>query len=107
MRKYLRISYLLVLAILCLSTLAALYDGGYHIAGGIIAGIAFASILTSFVPYFLAMHFLKKFQEQNNNVVKYKVLGLVFYSFCFPVKIWIIISNVNLLINGGERWAFG
>jgi hypothetical protein len=86
--------------------LAALYNGGYHVAGGIIAGIAFASILTSLVPYYLAMHFLEKFQDQNN-AVKYKVLGLVLYSFCFPVNIWIIISNVNLLINGGERWAFG
>ena len=107
MRKKALITYLIVLAGLITTTLAALYDGGYHIAGGIIAGIAFASVITSLIPYFIAMYFFKKIEETNSNKLKYKIFGWIFFSFCFPVKIWIILSNLNLLINGGERWAFG
>lgn len=98
---------MIVLAGLIITTLAALYDGGYHIAGGAIAGIAFVSIITSLVPYFIAMYFFKKFEETSSNNDKYKIFSWLFFSFCFPIKIWIILSNLSLLINGGERWAFG
>ena len=107
MRKKVLIAYLIVLFILITSTLAALLDGGYHIAGGNIAGIAFGSVITSLVPYYIAIYFFKKYEEAHSNKIKYKILGLVFFSFCFPVKIWIIFSNLSILIIGGERWAFG
>jgi hypothetical protein len=104
-KKALR-TYLIVLAGLISTTLAALYDGGYHIAGGIVAGVAFASVISSLIPYFIAMYFFEKFEETDSNKFNFKIFGWVFFIFCFPVKIWIILSNLNLLINGGERWAF-
>jgi hypothetical protein len=99
--------FITVLIILTGTTLAALYDGGYHIQSGAIAGIAFASIITSLLPFFISMHLFKKYELSANEKTSLKVWGLIIYSFCFPVKIWIIILNLELLINGGGGWAFG
>ena len=107
MPKKLLITYLIVLAVLIITTLAALYDGGYHIAGGFIAGIGFASIVTSLLPYFISRYFFKKFKERSSDNFNYEIYGWIFFLFCFPVKIWIIVFNLSLLINGGDRWAFG
>jgi hypothetical protein len=102
-----RFFYITVLMILTGTTLVALYDGGYHIEGGAIAGIASASIITSLLPFFISMHLFKKYELSSNEKTYLKVWGLIIYFFCFPVKIWIIISNLELLINGGSGWAFG
>ena len=102
-----RFLFITVLMILTGTTLAALYDGGYHIEGGAIAGIALASIITSLLPFFVSMHLFKKYELSSNEKTYLKVWGLIIYSFCFPIKIWIIILNLELLINGGSGWAFG
>lgn len=102
-----RYFYITVLIILTGTTLAALYDGAYHIEGGAIAGIASASIITSLLPFFISMQLFKKYELSSNEKTNIKVWGLIIYFFCFPVKIWIIISNLELLINGGSGWAFG
>lgn len=99
--------FIIVISILTSTTLAALYDGGYHIEGGVIAGIAVASIISSLLPFFVSMHLFKKYELSYNQKTYLKVWGLIIYFFCFPVKIWMIISNVALLINGGSGWAFG
>lgn len=99
--------YIIVLMLLIGTTLAALYDGAYHIAGGAIAGIAFASSITSLLPLFISMHLFKKYELSAHQKTSLKVWGLLIYFFCFPVKIWIIISNLDVLINGGSGWAFG
>ncbi len=90
-----------------MTTLAALYDGGYHISGGAIAGIAFASLITSLLPFFISMQLFKKYESNKEEKGHLKLWGSIIYVFCFPVKIWIIISNLVLLINGGSGWAFG
>lgn len=102
-----RYFYITILLILIGTTLAALYDGGYHIEGGAIAGIAFASIITSLLPFFISMNFFKKYELSSIEKKHLKVRGLIIYSFCFPVKIWIIISNLELLLLGGSGWSFG
>ena len=102
-----RYFYITILLILTGTTFAALYDGGYHIEGGAIAGIAFASIITSLLPFFISMNFFKKHELSSIEKKHLKVRGLIIYSFCFPVKIWIIISNLELLLLGGSGWSFG
>ncbi len=102
-----RFFYITVLLILTGTTLAALYNGGYHIEGGAIAGIAFACIITSLLPFFISMHLFKKYELSSNEKNYLKVWGLIIYLFCFPVKILIIISNIELLLNGRSGWAFG
>jgi hypothetical protein len=47
------ILFFTLLIILIGTTLAALYDGGYNIEGGALAGITFASIITSLLPFFI------------------------------------------------------
>jgi len=84
-----------------------LYDGGYHINGGIIAGLALASAVTSLLPFFISMRLFRKYESNSAERSHLKVWGLIIYFFCFPVKTWIIVSNVLLLINGGDGWAFG
>ena len=106
MRRKVIVAYLIIVAAVVSTTIAALLDGGYHIAGGIMAGIAAGSILTSLVPFFMALYFFKKW-ETSPDKIPYSILGWVFFSFCFPVKTWVILSNLSLLIYGGERWAFG
>ena len=102
-----RIFYITVLMILTGTMIAALYDGGYHIGGGAIAGIAFASIITSLLPFYISMHLFKKYELSSNEKTYLKVWGLIIYFSCFPVKSWIIYSNIVLLINGGDGWSFG
>lgn len=102
-----RFFYILVLVILTGTTVAALYDGGYHIEGGAIAGIAFASVITSLLPYFISMRLFTKYELGSNEKTNLKVRGWTIYALCFPVKIWIIILNLDLLINGGTGWSFG
>jgi hypothetical protein len=106
-RQNLQIIYISILIILVVTTLAALYDGGYHISGGMIAGIAFASLITSLLPFFISMHLFKKYESNKKEKGYLQVWGSIIYLFCFPVKLWIIISNLVLLINGGSGWAFG
>ena len=106
-RQNLRIIYNSIIILLVLTTTTALYDGGYHISGGVIAAIAFTSIITSLLPFFISMRLLKKYELNVEEKSKFKFWALIVYSFCFPVKIWIIISNLELLINGGSGWAFG
>jgi hypothetical protein len=89
------------------TTIAALYDGGYHISGGVIAGIAFTSIITSLLPFIISMRLLKKHESNRGERSKFKFWALIVYSFCFPIKICIIISNLELLINGGSGWSLG
>lgn len=102
-----RFFYITVLIILTGTTLSALYDGGYHTEGGAIAGIAFVSIITSLLPFYVSMHLFNKYEFSNNEKPYLKIWGLIIYAFCFPVKIWIIYSNLALLIMGGDRWSFG
>ncbi len=102
-----RFFYITVLIMLIGTTLVALYDGGYHIEGGAIAGIALASIITSLLPFFISMHLLKQYELNSNKKTYLKVWGLIIYFFCFPVKSWIIYSNLVLLINDGDGWSFG
>lgn len=102
-----RFFYIAVILLLIATTLGALYDGGYHINGGAMAGIALASIITSFVPFFVSMYLFKKYEVSSDRKTYLKVLGFIVYLFCFPVKSWIIYLNLDLLINGGGGWAFG
>lgn len=106
-RRSALIFYIAVLILLAVTTLAALYDGGYHSEGGVIAGIAFVSAITSLLPFFISMHLFKKHESNRVEKTSLKVWGLILYIFCFPIKIWIIVSNLMLLINGGNGWAFG
>jgi hypothetical protein len=107
LRKIARIIFITAIAILAITTLAALLDGGYHIAGGAIVGIAIASAITSLLPFFISMHLFKKYESNPGERSKFKAWGIAIYIFCFPVKTWIIFSNILLLINGGDGWAFG
>lgn len=102
-----RYFYITVLIVVIGTTLSALYDGGYHIEGGTLAAIAFASIITSLLPFFIAMHLFSKYELSAYEKTHLKVWGLLIYFFCFPVKIWIIYLNLALLINGGDGWSFG
>lgn len=106
-RKTVILIYVSVLVILLVTTLLALLDGGYHIAGGFMAGVAAGSAIASLVPFFIAMNLFKKHETDPEKHKHLKVLGWIIYPFCFPVKIWVIYSNIDLLINGGSGWAFG
>lgn len=99
--------YIIVITLLTVTTLMALYDGSYHIEGGAIAGIAFASIITSLLPFFISMHLLKKHELNSDKGSNLKIWALIIYTFCFPVKCWIIYSNLVLLICGGTGWSLG
>ncbi|MFT5859671.1 MAG: hypothetical protein ACI865_001775 [Flavobacteriaceae bacterium] len=107
LRRNAQIIYIVIVIIVIASTLWALYDGGYHIAGGLIAGIALGSIITSFLPFFTSMYLLKKCENEVTARLQLKISALILFSLCFPVKLWIIYSNIDLLINGGAGWAFG
>jgi len=102
-----KIFYITVLILLTGTTLLALYDGGYHIDGGAIAGIVFASILTSLLPFYISMNLFNKYELSHNEMTHLKAWGLTIYLFCFPVKNWIIYWNLILLLNGGGGWSFG
>lgn len=107
MRKAARIIYIVVILILAISTYLAVWNGGYHIATGLYIGLAVISAATSMLPFFVSMHFFKKAEDNREQASQFNLLGLLFYPFCFPVKLWVIYSNVDLLINGGPDWAFG
>ena len=107
LRSRARTFYITVVILLIATTLAALYDGGYHMEGGAIAGIAGASIITSFLPFFISMHLFKKHALNTNGNGYFKVWGAVIYFFCFPVKSLIIYLNLALLITGGDGWSLG
>lgn len=102
-----KVFYFLVLILLIVTTLSALYNGGYHIQGGAIAGIALASIVLSLVPFFISMHLFNKYEQRSNEKEHLKTWDLLVYFFCFPVKIWIIYLNLALIIFGGDNWSFG
>jgi hypothetical protein len=101
------ITYIAVLLLLVITTLLALIDGGYHMEGGSIAGIALGSSITSLLPFFLSRFLFKKYESHPTEKKGLKTQGLIVYLFCFPVKLLVIWSNVDLLINGGTGWAFG
>lgn len=107
MSNYLRLTYWLVILILLGSTIAALLHGGYQIAGGIMAGIAFGSFVASLVPYFIAMYFFRRFKKDPLAHPHSKWMAWLFYTCCFPVKLWVIYSNIDLFIHGGYHWNFG
>ena len=102
-----KVFYFFVLILLILTTLSALYDGGYHIQGGAIAGIALASIVTSLLPFFISMNLFNKYEQKSNEKEHLKAWALLVYCFCFPVKIYIIYLNLALLMFGGDGWSFG
>ena len=99
--------YLFTLFMLITTTIIALIDGGYHIGGSVIAWIAFGSIITSLLPFFLSMFLFKKYEKGQRENLLFKIFGLIIYSFCFPIKLWIIYSNIDMYFNGGSHWAFG
>jgi predicted Co/Zn/Cd cation transporter (cation efflux family) len=107
LRRNTTIIYITILFLLTATTLAALYNGGYQIGGEVVAIIAFVSIITSLLPFFISMRLFKKQESNPKGNTNLKVWGLIIYLFCFPVKCWIIISNIILLINGGDGWSFG
>ena len=102
-----QIVYNSVLLVLTITTVWALLDGGYHIAGGLMGAIAVGSAIASLFPFLLSRYLLKKYETMSDNKMRYKVFGLLIYSFCFPVKLWVIYSNVDIIVNGGNGWAFG
>jgi hypothetical protein len=106
-RKKATIIYIAVLLLLIVTTLLALMDGGYHISGGPIAALAFASMVTSLLPFFMSLLLFKKVEKRPHASRLYKIWGVIVYLFCFPVKVLIIYANIDLLVNGGEGWAFG
>jgi|GEM_PF-3357209 len=99
--------YIAVLVMLTFTTIIALMDGGYHIAGGWMAGAAFVSAITSIIPFVISRVLFKKYEANPDEKKKLKAWGLIIYLFCFPVKLWIIYCNIDLLIHGGGGWAFG
>ncbi|MES2477968.1 MAG: hypothetical protein V4561_02700 [Bacteroidota bacterium] len=99
--------YISVIAILICTTLFALYDGGYGIEGGTMAGIALASIIISFLPFYLSLKLFNKYSSNSEKRMSLKFWALFFYIFCFPIKIWIIYCNIAMVINGGKGWSFG
>lgn len=106
-RKATQIIYIAIFILLAGTTWAALYDGGYHIAGGAIAGLAAGSAVLSLLPFFVSQRLFRRFEEKPGANRRFKRWGIVVFSFCFPVKAWIILSNLALLIFGGEGWVFG
>ncbi|RYD56019.1 MAG: hypothetical protein EOP56_13870 [Sphingobacteriales bacterium] len=99
--------YITILVVLTITTLIALYDGGYGIEGGTIAIIALLSIITSLLPYYLSMQLLNKHARGQYRNASYKYWAVIVYILCFPLMLWIIYLNIDLLLNGGNGWSFG
>lgn len=106
-RKRTKIIYLFILVVLTITTLMALYNGGYDMAGFFVAGVAIGTTITSLIPFFTSIYLFKKHEVSPAENSHFKIWGIIIYAFCFPVKIWVIYSNIDLLLNGGSRWAFG
>ncbi|WP_343633115.1 hypothetical protein [Fluviicola sp.] len=106
MRKKLRLIYLLVIAcLLVITAISLLHAGGDQIDSTVLAGIAFASIITSLVPFFMSMYFLKKSEKENSE--RYRVWGIILYVLCFPVKALVILATIYEILFGSNHWAFG
>jgi xanthine/uracil permease len=101
------IIYLSVLFVLVITTLMALYDGGYHTDTPVIVGVAIGSLVLSLIPFFVSRLLLKKYESGSGTESHYLVWGVIVFLFCFPVKLVVIYTNISLLINGGSGWAFG
>ncbi|TNF48291.1 MAG: hypothetical protein EP305_05925 [Bacteroidetes bacterium] len=107
MRLTFILSYAAVIFILGTTTVLALLDGGFHIAGGAIAGVAAVSAITSLLPFFLSIYLLKKYEQSERTKTYLKIIAILLYLTCFPVKLYIIYLNTDMLINGGPGWSFG
>jgi hypothetical protein len=97
--------YIAILTLLLVTTSYALFDGFWGISSGVISIIAFISIITSLLPFFIAMRLFAKYELTGRKA--FNVWGWISYIFCFPVKIYIIYLNLFGIIVGGDRWAFG
>ena len=74
-RKITKIIYIFIIAILATTTLMALYDGGYHIGGGVITGIAIGSTITSLIPFFASISLFKKYEIDQTKKSHFKIWG--------------------------------
>jgi uncharacterized membrane-anchored protein YitT (DUF2179 family) len=106
MRKKLRLIYLIVITCVLVVTAVSLLYMNTHISNLVLAGIALISIITSFVPYFISMYILKKYEAEPENT-SYKIFGIAVYICCFPIKTGVFFVTIYEMVFGNNHWAFG
>ncbi|WP_294674171.1 hypothetical protein [uncultured Fluviicola sp.] len=107
MKKNALIIYLFVVITFLLLIPIQIVDGGLGIAGGVVAGIGFASCVTSLLPFFVSRYLFTKAEPYTHYRRRYQIAAISVYIFCFPVKLWAIYMAIYLLYHGEPRWAFG
>ncbi|MDG1332805.1 MAG: hypothetical protein P8P74_10765 [Crocinitomicaceae bacterium] len=107
MKRRARYIYIILVLLLITTTVMALLDGGYHIIGGLMAAVAAGGLITSLLLYFISMSLFDRYESHAKSNLTVKVLAIIFFILCFPVNLWVIYSNLEILITGGPGWAFG
>lgn len=107
MHKPLRTLYLITITLVFFTTTYTLLRGYYHIASFAVAGFAFGSILVSLLPFFTSQYLLKRYESGGREKKLLLILAIVLYICCFPIKIWVLYSNLDVMFNGGLHWNFG
>lgn len=106
MRKKLRLIYLIVIACVLVITAVSLLYMSTRIDTMVLGSLALISIITSFVPFFISMYVLKKYETEPENK-SLKVFGIALYLCCFPIKTWVILATIYEMLFGSSHWAFG
>ncbi len=107
MRNATKFFYFTVLVVLTATSIKALTESCYIIGGAVIGVIAVVSILTSLIPYFISQSMFRKYEANPDEKKHLKIWGLIIYLFCFPVKLWVIYVNIEMLKEGCGGWNFG
>ena len=107
MRKKLRLIYLLATtAVLALTVIWLFTKFNTYILFSILVGIGLVSIITSLLPYFIAMYLFRQYEKDPENKTA-KIWGIILYCCCFPVKLFVIFASIYEMLYEDNHWNFG